>query len=326
MITSASTPTTAPDPVIHVAAAAIIDAVGRVLIARRPLHTQQGGLWEFPGGKLEPGEGVLTALGRELHEELGIDVLRARPLIRIPYSYPDRRIVLDVWRVDAFAGDAHGREGQDIRWVGRDRLAEFSFPPPNRPIITALQLPDRYLITPEPGQIQDWPVFLARLEQALQRGISLVQLRAKKLDQAGLQRLAPQVLALCRRYHARLLLNAAPSLAAELDMDGVQLNSERAKDCVQRPVAGKTWLVGVSCHTAEELAHACKMGADFALLSPVQPTASHPGAPVLGWDIFERLVAATAIPVYALGGMRVVDIPTAWQHGGQGIAAINGLW
>ncbi|GAB4289705.1 MAG: hypothetical protein Kow0096_02840 [Thiohalomonadaceae bacterium] len=234
--------------------------------------------------------------------------------------------MLDVWRVDAFAGDAHGREGQDIRWVGLDQLAEFSFPPPNRPIITALQLPDRYLITPEPGQIQDWPVFLARLEQALQRGTSLVQLRARKLDQAGLQLLAPQVLALCRRYHARLLLNAAPCLAAELDMDGVQLNSERAKDCVQRPVAEKTWLVGVSCHTAEELAHACKMGADFALLSPVQPTASHPGAPVLGWDIFGCLVAETAIPVYALGGMSAADIPTAWQHGGQGIAAISGLW
>ncbi|WP_127477866.1 Nudix family hydrolase [Sulfurivermis fontis] len=313
-------------PVIHVAAAAIIDAAGRVLIARRPLHTHQGGLWEFPGGKLEHGEDVLTALARELHEELGIDVLRARPLISIPYSYPDRRILLDVWRVDAFAGDARGQAGQDIRWVGLDQLAEFSFPPPNRPIITALQLPDRYLITPEPGQIKDWPIFLAHLEQALQRGTSLVQLRARQLDQAGLQLLAPQVLALCRRYRARLLLNAAPSLAAELDMDGVHLNSECAKDCVQRPVAGKRWLVGVSCHTAEELAHACKMDADFALLSPVQPTASHPGVPALGWDVFARLVAATTIPVYALGGMRVVDIPTAWQHGGQGIAAINGLW
>ncbi|MEW5992877.1 MAG: Nudix family hydrolase [Candidatus Zixiibacteriota bacterium] len=312
--------------VIHVAVAAITDVAGRVLIARRPLHTHQGGLWEFPGGKLEAGENVLAALRRELHEELGIDVLGARPLIRVPYSYPDRHVLLDVWRVDAYAGRVHGREGQEVRWVVPDQLAGFEFPPPNLPIVKALLLPECYLITPDPGQIQDWPAFLARLEQALQRGISLVQLRAKHLNEAALADLAPQVLALCRRYRARLLLNAEPVLAAALDMDGVQLSSERALDYAQRPSGGKVWLVGVSCHNAEQLAHACAIGADFALLSPVQPTGSHPGASALGWESFGQLVAASTIPVYALGGMSVAEVPMAWQYGGQGIAAIRGLW
>jgi 8-oxo-dGTP diphosphatase len=317
---------------IHVAAAAIVDCEGRVLIARRPLHVHQGGLWEFPGGKLEPAEDIRVALARELHEELGIEVLQARPLIRIPYRYPDRQVLLDVWRVDAFDGHAHGREGQEVCWVALGELSRFEFPPPNRPIITALRLPDRYLITPEPGTAEDWPHFLLALEQALQRGIRLVQLRARQLDDAALRQLAPQALELCRRHGARLLLNATSGLAAALElaaalgMDGVQLGSKPLLQHRQRPPEAAGMLLGASCHTAEELAHACAIGADFALLSPVQPTRSHPGMPALGWERFSRLTEASTIPVYALGGMTVADIPTAWQYGGQGVAAIRGLW
>jgi 8-oxo-dGTP diphosphatase len=299
---------------------------GRVLIARRPAHVHQGGLWEFPGGKLEPGEDALAALARELQEELGIDVLSARPLIRIPYRYPDRQVVLDVWRVDSYAGSVHGREGQEIRWVPLAALADFEFPPPNRPIITALRLPDRYLITPEPGQPSNWPQFLVTLEKALQRGLCLVQLRGKQLDVAALRQLAPSVRELCRRYGARLLLNGAPQLAASLGMDGVQLGSTDLLRCHQRPAELMGLMLGASCHTAEELAHACAMGADFALLSPVMPTRSHPGVPPLGWEKFAELVAASTIPVYALGGMTAADIPLAWRYGGQGVAAISGLW
>lgn len=308
------------------AAAAIVDRDGRVLIARRPLHVHQGGLWEFPGGKLEPGEDIFAALSRELHEELGIDVLQARPLIRIPYSYPDRHVLLDVWRVDAYAGHAHGREGQEVRWVTFEELERYQFPPPNLPIITALRLPDRYLITPEPGDAENWPRFLDALEQALQRGGRLVQLRTKRLVAGELRQLAPLVRDMCRQHGARLLLNGAPELALALGMDGVQLSSDRLMRHRERPPEMAGLLVGASCHTATELLHACAMGADFALLSPVQPTSSHPGMPALGWDKFAECTAVSSIPVYALGGMTAADIAMAWRQGGQGVAAISGLW
>lgn len=308
------------------AAAAIVGDDGRILIARRPSHVHQGGLWEFPGGKREAEEDVLTALSRELYEELGIDVLQARPLIRIPYRYPDRQILLDVWRVERFDGEAHGREGQAVRWVALDALHDYDFPPPNRPIISALQLPDRYLITPEPGAVEAWPAFLQQLDQALQRGIRLVQLRCKQLAEVEVRQLVPQVAAQCRRHGARLLLNGAPALARELALDGVQLSSRALLQTLRRPPELEEKLLGASCHTAEELQHACAIGADFALLSPVQPTRSHPGTLALGWAQFSQLTDGSTIPVYALGGMTLADIVTAWQHGGQGIAAIGGLW
>ena len=97
---------------IHVMAAVIRDAERRILIAKRPDDAHQGGLWEFPGGKLEPGESRLEALQRELHEELGITVQQARPLIDLQHNYPDKHIRLDVWEVSEFTGTAHGAEGE----------------------------------------------------------------------------------------------------------------------------------------------------------------------------------------------------------------------
>ena len=89
---------------VHVAVGVLFNACGEVLITRRPDHLHQGGLWEFPGGKVEPGEQVRTALERELKEELGVEVLDARPLIRIHHVYDDRQVLLDVWRIKDYAG------------------------------------------------------------------------------------------------------------------------------------------------------------------------------------------------------------------------------
>lgn len=314
---------------LHVVAGVLTDAAGRVLLARRPLHAHQGGLWEFPGGKREHGEDSLSALKRELHEELGIDVLKARPLIQIPHTYPEYKILLDVWRVQAFSGRAQGREGQAVRWVAPAALEDYAFPPPNRPILKAIQLPDRYLITPEPCDRKDWSHFLAPLERSLQRGVSLLQLRAKCLDDAELADLAREVRACCRRYGARVLLNGTPAQAAALGMDGVHLSAAMAASLSARSLSADLpggALVAVSCHDEAELADACALGADFAVLSPVQPTASHPGAPALGWERFAGMVAASTIPVYALGGMQEDAIPLAFECGAQGIAAIGGLW
>ncbi|MDD3449174.1 MAG: Nudix family hydrolase [Gammaproteobacteria bacterium] len=308
---------------LRVVAAAVFDDAGRVLLARRPAHLHQGGLWEFPGGKVEPGESLEQALARELQEELGILPRRSRPLIRIRHAYPDRRVELDVWRVDAFSGEPHGREGQPVEWVAPEELPEREFPAANRPIVNAVRLPDRYLVTGEPAG--DPRRFLDRLEQALVGGVRLVQLRAKELPEAEYLRLAGQALERCRGFGARLLLNAPSGWVERVGADGVHLDGRRLARLERRPLGARYW-VGASCHDARELARAEAIGCDFAVLSPVLPTASHPGAAALGWEGFAELADAARIPVYALGGVGPADIPRAHGLYAQGIAAIRALW
>jgi 8-oxo-dGTP diphosphatase len=308
---------------LHVAVAAIVNDEQEVLISLRPDHVHQGGLWEFPGGKLEAGENVQTALQREIHEELGIDISRQRPLIRVRHCYPDRSVLLDVWKVQQFTGSPHGREGQVIDWVPVDSLGSRDFPVANQPIIRALQLPDCYLITPEP--FGGAPVFLDRLQSCLENGIRLVQLRARTLGENSFVELARQVVGLCHEYRAELLLNADPALVPKLGADGVHLAGQRLQQLSTRPLPPEL-KVAASCHSLAELQRAQAIGADFTVLSPVLATASHPEAEPLGWQIFNEWTDTTAIPVYALGGLNRSDCERAFRHGAQGIAAIRGLW
>ena len=307
-------------PLIHVAAATILDAHGRVLVSRRHDHVHQGGLWEFPGGKLEAGETVLGGLARELREELNIRLLRSEPLIKITHHYPERSVQLDVHRVLEFAGEPRGMEGQPLRWQFPTDLAAAEFPAADRPIITALQLPDRYLITGEdparPGE------FMQRLETALISGVTLVQFRAHELSDTQYGELARQVQACCRRYGARLLLNRPGCLQDWAD--GVHLTRHQLMARLERP--NVTGWVGASCHDPQELRQAERIGLDYALLSPVQYTRSHPDARPLGWDLFARWVESVNLPVYALGGVDEQSLSQAKQSGAQGIAAIHGFW
>lgn len=310
---------------LHVAAAVIEDQAGRILLARRPDHLHQGGLWEFPGGKVESGEDVRRALVRELEEEVGIIITHAAPLIRIPYAYPEKKVLLDVWRVTAFDNVAYGAEGQVIEWVEPGRLRDYDFPAANWPIVTAAMLPSRYLITPEPGDAADWPAFMSRLEALIDSGIHLIQLRAKCLSDNEYRPLARKVIALGRQKGATVLLNASVECARELDADGLHLCSSRMRLLQERPLEPYKWL-SASCHNLEELQHAIAIGADFAVLSPIKPTTSHPDAEPIGWDAFHLMAEQSSIPLYALGGMSEGDIDTAWVRGGQGIAAIGSLW
>lgn len=325
-----STPSTAADAgTLHVAVAAIVNPQRQVLLSLRPDHLHQGGLWEFPGGKLEPGESVRQALQREIAEELGLQIGAARPLIRVRHRYADRQVLLDVWRVDAFSGRAQGCEGQRIEWVPVEALAARSFPAANGPIIQALQLPSTYLITPDPcsdpGPGRDHELFLQRLQAALATGVELVQLRAPHLDPPAYAALARSVITLGHQYKARVLLNAGAELVEQLGADGLHLNSQRLAHAVERPLTSQFTVIA-SCHSQEQLRQAGRLGVDGAVLSPVRPTASHPGAPPLGWTRFAEWVDTCPFPVYALGGMGAGDVTVAQAHGGQGIAAIRGLW
>jgi 8-oxo-dGTP diphosphatase len=131
-------------PVVHVVAAAVIDAAGRVLIAQRPAGKHMAGGWEFPGGKLEPGEDRLAGLARELREELGISIIGTpRPLIRVRHAYPSREVLLDIWVVKGYSGEARGLDGQALRWCTQDELEAAELLPADRPIVRALRLPER---------------------------------------------------------------------------------------------------------------------------------------------------------------------------------------
>ncbi len=123
---------------VHVAVGVLYNEQGRVLITRRPENTHQGGLWEFPGGKVETGEDVGAALCRELREELGVTVLAARPFVKVSHRYPDKEVLLDVWRVEHYEGEPRGLEGQPVDWLAPAALRERSFPLANVPIIDAI--------------------------------------------------------------------------------------------------------------------------------------------------------------------------------------------
>ncbi|EPC03861.1 hypothetical protein L861_00770 [Litchfieldella anticariensis FP35 = DSM 16096] len=309
---------------VHVAAAAIISRDSRrVLIARRPSNVDQGGLWEFPGGKLAPYETGFEALKRELHEELGVEIQRAQPLIRVHHEYPDKHILLDVWQILAFAGEPFGREGQAVRWVAMDELHSYPFPAANLPILRAVMLPTEYLISDEE---EDDEVFLTKLGRALREdGIRLVQLRAKNLEPDAYLVRAEKALGLCREYDARLLLNGEPELLQSIDADGVHLTSERLMSLERRPLAESKWL-SASTHDRVQLDQAARIGCDFVTLSPLRTTPSHPEVDPLGWHDFQQLVETAAMPVFALGGMTRHDANHARAVGAQGIASIRDFW
>jgi 8-oxo-dGTP diphosphatase len=314
-------------PSIRVVAGVVSDAAGRVLVNQRRPGQHMAGRWEFPGGKLAAGEDERAGLVRELREELGIEVEDARPLIEIRHRYADRDVVLHVWRVLRHSGEPHGLEGQPLRWLAPDELGTIDLLEADRPIVVALTLPDRYLVTGGPAD--DPRRFLARLERALARGVRLVQLRTPGLDARAHAALAHAAAAACRARGAALLLNGEPramaALALEAGAAGIHVPARHLGALAGwAPPAGMR--VGASCHDAAELQAARDAGAHFAVLGPVRATPSHPDAPPLGWARFAALARGAGLPVYALGGVGPADIATAWEAGGQGIAAVRALW
>ena len=129
---------------IQVVAAIIYapDSRDRLLISKRPDHLHQGGLWEFPGGKVDEGESALPALIRELREELDIETIEARQFMQLCHDYKDKQISLDIWEVIDFQGEARGVEGQECRWVTVADIvkdnSEYQFPAANQPILKKL--------------------------------------------------------------------------------------------------------------------------------------------------------------------------------------------
>jgi 8-oxo-dGTP diphosphatase len=313
----------APLRSIHVVAAVITDARGRVLLARRGDGRDLAGLWEFPGGKREPGETPEQTLVRELQEELGITVQVGAPIMRVPHLYPDKQLLLDIRRVTAWKGVPRGVEGQALAWVEQDKLMRYPMPAADKPVVAVLQQPDRYLVTPEPGA--DHGAWLAGIAAALADGVRRVQLRARTLEHdPAWPPLAAQAVALCRTAGAQVLVNSTAKLARELGA-GLHLRGEQLERLSARPMQSGAPFAA-SCHSLEQLQRAEDLGCDFVMLGDVRATPAHPEQAPMGWETFARLRQNVTLPIYATGGLGIADIAQARQHGAQGIAAMRGLW
>lgn len=308
MTTSRSTPNTARR-FLHIAAGALVNGRGEVLICQRPASKLYPGEWEFPGGKVEPGEDAAGALRRELHEELGIEVTAARPLIRLRHVYPELSVDLDTWLVSAWRGEPVSNEHPASAWVLPDDMPRWKLLAADRPIVNALRLPAQLVFTPPQPPL---PVLAVR-------GPHLLRLR---LPGASDAQYAGQARALEPRT---LIVDRDPGDVAALGAAGFHATRERLRALRERPVPLGRWF-GASCHGAADVERALKLGADYAVLGPVAATASHPGASPLGWEGFARLARGAGLPVYAIGGVGPGDLETAWRHGAQGVAGISAFW
>lgn len=306
---------------IDVAAAVILRADGQVLFGRRPEGKPYPGYWEFPGGKIEHGETALAALKRELMEELGISVSQAHPWITRTFHYQHATVRLNFFKVVEFEGTPEGLENQLLSWQEPQAIDVFPILPANAPILRILNLPPVYAITHATAMGVDRQ--LASLHSALEKGLKLLQIREKQMPRDELLAFGRQACTLARNHGATVLVNADIDLAREIAADGVHLDSGTLMQLNQRP--DFPW-VAASAHDRRELQHAANLGIDFVVLGPVMPTASHPGAPALGWKRFAELAHDLPLPVYALGGLNCSDLDAAIEHGAHGVSMITGAW
>jgi 8-oxo-dGTP diphosphatase len=316
------------------AAVGVIQALdGSVLLGQRPAGKPWSGYWEFPGGKIEAGEAPAHALVRELQEELGITPTLYYPWITRTYDYeakynsqgelesPAKTVKLHFFIITEWAGEPAGLEQQALSWQNPQNVAVGPMLPANAPILSGLCLPSVYAITNlyELGE----EVFFARLRSALASGLKLIQIREKQLSPEQLMQFSRKVIAEATPHAAKVFINSDLALAQTLGAAGVHVSSAQLMALEAKP---QGLLCGASCHNQSELRQAAKLGMDYVMLSPVQPTMSHPQANALGWECFAQLIAGYSLPVFALGGMQLKDLHHARMQGAHGIALQRAIW
>ena len=306
--------------ITDVAVAVFVNPDGSFLLSSRPEGKPYPGYWEFPGGKIEPGESVFQALQRELMEELNVAVSAATPWFTFTMVYTHATVRLHCWRVSAWHGELRGMEGQQFRWQRLAALTLAPVLPGCVPIFNALALPPLYAIT-NAGET-GVAAYLKRLERALESGLKLIQVREKTLPRDALVSFARQVVVRAKAFGAKVLVNGDIELARELGADGVHLTALQLRQCSGRPDVA---LVGASTHCRAEIERAAELTLDFVVLGAVLPTLTHPAEVPLGWQRFAAIAAATPLPVYALGGLSPGDLAKAMAHGAHGVAMQRGL-
>ena len=319
--------------ITDVAVAVFIKPDGSFLLSSRPDGKPYSGYWEFPGGKIEPGETVRAALKRELHEELNVVIDQCTPWFAFMMHYQHASVRLHTWRVTAWhAADARGMmgmEGQAFCWQRLDDISAAPVLPGCLPIFRALALPMVYAITnaAEMGK----KAYLQHLSASWSKNVPnalldgeiviknrrMIQIREKAMPADALRQFAREVSAIAREHHALVLVNSDMALADAVAADGVHLMNAQLHQLTSRPDC--KW-VGASAHTRADIVRAAELKCDFVVLGSVQATATHPGQAPLGWEQFAELARDAPLPVYAIGGMTPALLGTAVQHGAHGIA------
>ncbi|MCM2327383.1 MAG: Nudix family hydrolase [Lysobacter sp.] len=286
---------------------------GTFLLACRPEGKPYPGYWEFPGGKIEPGEDPRAALDRELEEELGIRVREATPWITRVYAYTHATVRLHFFRVTAWDGEPQPLEDQAIAW--QDVLAPDVSPmlPANAPVLAALALPAVMVVSgASDGGFDAW---IMRFAGLLATERPLVQIREKGLERLRVQHLLSRTLARATPFGSLVVVNS--DCGEFPQADGVHFTAKALMAAAARP-AGR--VAGASCHDAREIAHAAQLGLDYVVVGPVKDTPSHPGAATLGWEGFAALVRECPLPAYAIGGLTRGDLAEARRRGAHGVA------
>jgi len=307
---------------IDVAVGVLLKPNGSFLLGQRPEGKPYAGYWEFPGGKLEAGEDVFTALKRELHEELGLEIQNGLPWVTRVFTYPHATVRLHFWRVTQWAGEPHGRENQAFGWFDLDHLTAAPLLPATVPVLRWLALPPVLAISAAERWGSD--EFLRRLKEKVENeSLPLLQLREKNLPTEDFSTLFREVRAITQGSQTCLLINSHHPQHYWEQADGVHLTAADLMTLAERP--DLPW-VGASVHTTTELQQATDLGCDFAVLGSVRETRSHPIQAALGWPQWHALAQHSAVPVYAIGGLGRDDLEYAQQQGAHGIAAISAVW
>lgn len=304
----------------EVSAGVLIRPDGRFLLALRPKGKTWGGYWEFPGGKIESGETALDALKRELKEEIGIEVQQAYPWLKFGH--------LNFFRITRWNGEIKSLEGQEFSWEIAGNVQAMPLIPANYGVLNALNLSSVYAITnlAEMGELH----FFHALQQALKQGLKpMIQIREKHLNSKQLPLFCDKLFKITKAYpDVKILLNSdhykqSPELMKQFAFDGIHWTSQHLGQLQEK---SSFKLNAGSCHNQAELKIAEKLGLDFVVLSPVNPTLSHPTTPHLGWQKFNDLISNYSIPTFALGGLNLNDIETSWKNHGHGVALQRQFW
>jgi len=307
----------------HVAVGVIYNSTkDKVLITKRSKNQHLAGYWEFPGGKVERNENVNTALKRELFEELGIKVINAEAFTLICHDYDDKKVLLDVWQVYEWRGTPESRESQEFCWARISELGNYKFPDANKHIIQSILLPTMYVISKE--SYANYSHLYSRTEECFIAGLKIFQLRLKIDKNKAFQKIIQTLREQASRYGAKLILNGLATDIDKYPIDGIHLNTNELMRHKNRPICND-YILGASCHNEEELIKAAELNVNYAFLSPVQPTVSHPEAIAIGWERFRSLISEVNYPIYALGGMVPTDLHTAKTHGAYGIAMLGAI-
>ncbi|HEX4916438.1 MAG TPA: Nudix family hydrolase [Limnobacter sp.] len=316
-------------PRVDVAVAVVFNQMGQVLWGCRPEGKPYAGYWEFPGGKVEPGESVWQALVRELNEELNITALEGGPWFVIEHDYEHADVRLHFYRVWRHSGEPKALEGQGFTWASLAPKELSPILPATAPLLPKLAQPQTMWITHYSASFNGFAQQLAQRLQAAQPGSLYVQFREKGLVGEDLLHAFHHCAALCERHQQTMLINSDALLALQavaapalLERHGVHLTERHLMTFEQ--LAWREQCVGASVHGLDGLrvAHAC--GLSYAVLGAVQATASHPGQAGMGWVAFKAMAEQARLPVFAVGGMRPEDRVIAMRNGAHGLAMIRG--